>query len=61
MMRGYPPSGVETRGASQRIREDGVFPRSNQPAESDDQGHEQLQTQAKPNSCFRAVAGCLGD
>ena len=43
MKRDSPPSGVETRGASQKTQEDWVFPRPHQPAELVDQDHEQLQ------------------
>ena len=57
-MRGCPPNGVETRGELQRIREDWVFPRSDQLVESVDQDHEQLQTQAAPRNCFRIFAVC---
>ncbi len=57
MKRDSPPSGVETRGASQKTQEDWVFPRPHQPAELVDQDHEQLQTQAIPTDCFSTVVG----
>lgn len=61
MTRGCRPNALETRGVSRRIRGDWVFPRPHQQAESVDQDHEQLQTQATPSQCFRTVLGYLGN